>query len=143
VPVNPLNLRDPRKDMMWIAAAGPASNLILAVLFALAANIVVPIAWQNPAFAESLARVLRDIVTANVFLAGFNMLPIPPLDGSKVLAGLLPPQQGDALLRIPVLQGIIIVGIFIYLIDCVPALAHLWDPVFAVANMIWRVCTFF
>jgi Zn-dependent protease len=93
VPVTLRYLRHPRRDYMLVAAAGPASNLILAVFSAVLLAIV-PISPQT--LGESnvsvpIATLLTRLVNLNVLLAVFNMLPIPPLDGGNVLSGLLPP----------------------------------------------------
>jgi Zn-dependent protease len=93
VPVNLRYLHHPRRDYMIVAAAGPVSNLILAVFAALLLAIV-PISPQT--MGESnvsvpVATLLTRMVNLNVLLAVFNMLPIPPLDGGNVLAGLLRP----------------------------------------------------
>ena len=93
VPVDTRRLRQPRRDYMLVAAAGPASNLILAVFGAILLAIV-PVSPQT--LGESnvsvpIATLLTRLVRLNVLLAVFNMLPIPPLDGGNVLAGLLPP----------------------------------------------------
>jgi len=93
VPVNLRYLHHPRRDYMLVAAAGPASNLILAVCAAVVLAIV-PVSPQT--LGESnvsvpIATLLTRMVNLNVLLAVFNMLPIPPLDGGNVLAGLLPP----------------------------------------------------
>jgi Zn-dependent protease len=92
VPVNLRYLRHPRRDYMLVAAAGPASNLILAV-FAAILLAIVPISPQT--LGESnvsvpVAKILTGLVSLNVLLAIFNLLPIPPLDGGNVLSGLLP-----------------------------------------------------
>jgi len=93
VPVDLRYLHHPRRDYMIVAAAGPVSNLILAVFAALLLAIV-PVSPQT--LGESnvsvpIAKLLASLVNLNVLLAVFNMLPIPPLDGGNVLAGLLPP----------------------------------------------------
>ena len=93
VPVNLRYLHNPRRDYMLVAAAGPLSNLILAV-FAAIVLAIVPVSPQT--LGESnvsvpIATLLTRMVNLNVLLAVFNMLPIPPLDGGNVLAGLLPP----------------------------------------------------
>jgi Zn-dependent protease len=90
VPVNTSRFRQPRRDFMIVAAAGPLSNLAQALVAGLLLAVIDPGAGGS--FAGSLTSgVLRLVVTANVLLAVFNLIPIPPLDGGNVLAGLLPP----------------------------------------------------
>jgi Zn-dependent protease len=99
VPVNPGYFKNPRKDMLWVALAGPAVNLVLAVLSALCVKVVWFIAAAIPysALAEAILIPLNEVLMASVWinlvLCIFNFLPIPPLDGSKILAGLLPPDM--------------------------------------------------
>jgi Zn-dependent protease len=92
VPVNGRQLRHPRRDFMLVAAAGPASNLVLAVTAAvlLALLPVSPQTLGEPTVSVPLAAILSQVMRLNVLLAVFNMVPIPPLDGGNVLAGLLP-----------------------------------------------------
>ena len=93
VPVNLRYLRHPRRDYMLVAAAGPASNLVLA-LFAALLLMLVPISPQTldePNVSVPIAAILSQTMRLNVLLAVFNMIPIPPLDGGNVLAGVLPP----------------------------------------------------
>ncbi len=97
VPVNPGYFKNPRKDMLWVALAGPAVNFVLAVISALCVKVVWFIATTIPysALAEAILVPLNEVLMASVWinlvLCIFNFLPIPPLDGSKILAGLLPP----------------------------------------------------
>jgi Zn-dependent protease len=92
VPVNIRQLRQPRRDYVLVAAAGPASNLIIAVVasVALAVMPVSPLVLDEPNVSVPLATLLGRAIQLNLLLAVFNMLPIPPLDGGNVLAGLLP-----------------------------------------------------
>ncbi|HEY2907012.1 MAG TPA: site-2 protease family protein [Vicinamibacterales bacterium] len=92
VPVNVRQLRHPRRDYVVVAAAGPTSNLALAVASALALMIipVSPVTIGEPNVSAPLASTLSLAMRINVLLAVFNMIPIPPLDGGNVLAGLLP-----------------------------------------------------
>ena len=104
VPVNVRNLRNGRRDYVLVAAAGPASNLLLAVGASIALNLVTvsPIRLGEPNFSAPMASLLSGAILINVVLAIFNMLPIPPLDGGNVLSGLLPRQLGarfDAVMR--------------------------------------------
>jgi Zn-dependent protease len=104
VPVNLRYLRHPRRDYMIVAAAGPASNLLLAV-FAAVLLAILPITPQTlgePTVSVPLAAILSRLMALNVLLAVFNMIPIPPLDGGNVIGGLLPralSQRFDALIR--------------------------------------------
>ncbi|RUM45354.1 MAG: site-2 protease family protein [Desulfocapsa sp.] len=99
VPVNPNYFKNPRKDMLWVALAGPAVNFALAVSSAIGVKIVWFIATNIPyspmakAILLPLNEVLMASVWINLVLCIFNFLPIPPLDGSKILAGLLPPDM--------------------------------------------------
>jgi Zn-dependent protease len=93
VPVNTRHLRSPRRDFVFVAAAGPASNLVIAIA---AATVLALLPISPHTLADSVnvsvpaATILSQLVRLNVLLAVFNMIPIPPLDGGNVLAGILP-----------------------------------------------------
>ncbi len=96
VPVDERRLRNPRWHMVLVALAGPATNLVLAIVAAIAMGLILSHyrgVEPGPA-AAFITENLANFQSINVFLAVFNMLPIPPFDGSKVLGGLLPPALG-------------------------------------------------
>jgi len=90
VPVNPFNLRNPRRDDMLVSVAGPVSNLIAAVAFGLLFRAAIPFVQAKGSVLWVLANLAHAGVQLNVVLALFNLIPLYPLDGSHVLEGLLP-----------------------------------------------------
>ncbi len=98
VPVNINRLRRGRRDYVFVAAAGPVSNLLMALGASLGLSLltVSPMRLGEPNVSAPIASLLAQAMVINVLLAVFNMIPIPPLDGGNVLAGLLPSSLASA-----------------------------------------------
>lgn len=91
VPVDPRYFKNPRQDMIWVSLAGPGSNLVMALISAVLAKALVIVSLGLPYFIlMPLMQMLVASIWINIMLAVFNLVPIPPLDGSKILGGLLP-----------------------------------------------------
>ena len=112
VPVNFGALRNPRIDMVWVALAGPATNIALALVAAAALHLV---GYFPAGAAQWLFDNLKNAIVINVVLAIFNMLPIPPLDGGRVAVGLLPRFLGAPLSRLEPYGMLILIGLLIIL----------------------------
>ena len=113
VMVNPRNLRHPRRDNLWISLAGPAANMAAATV-SLVVLIVLNHLPRNSSPLEALSLIFYYLVMINVFLAIFNLIPVPPLDGSGILAGLLTDEAAAKYDRIRPYGFIIVIGL-IYL----------------------------
>jgi Zn-dependent protease len=107
VPVNFGQLRHPKRDSVWVALAGPLSNFIQAILWALVFTVLVALGI-NERFFLSMAKAG---VLVNLVMWAFNLFPIPPLDGGRVLVGLLPPRQAYALSRVEPWGFFIVMGL--------------------------------
>jgi Zn-dependent protease len=112
VPVNFGNLRNPKHDMVWVALAGPAANLIQAFLWGVLMLLLVGSGTTEPFF----LKMCRAGMLVNVVMFAFNLFPLPPLDGGRILVGLLPYRQAVLVSRIEpwgffIVMGLVIAGI--------------------------------
>ncbi len=112
VPVNFGHLRRPKRDMIWVALAGPVSNILQALLWAIAFTVLRATGTEERFF---LLMCMAGVLT-NLVMAAFNLFPLPPLDGGRVLVGLLPPRQAYAISRIEpwgffIVLGLVLLGV--------------------------------
>jgi Zn-dependent protease len=112
VPVNFRALRNPRRDMIWVAAAGPAINIAMAIAAGFLAHLVV---YLPPVAGAWTVTNLQNAITINIVLAVFNMIPLPPLDGGRVAVGLLPDFLAMPLARLEPFGMTIILGLLFIL----------------------------
>ena len=112
VPVNFGHLRNPKRDMVWVALAGPASNFVQAIVWAVVMITLVGTGMDERFFLE----MARAGVLVNLVMWAFNLFPLPPLDGGRILVGLLPWKQAQAVSRLEpygffIVMGLVIMGV--------------------------------
>lgn len=109
VPVNPWHFKHPSRDMAFVAAAGPLSNLGLAFLAGLAMNLLYGHAYPS----GGVGQILVNLFTINLVLAAFNLLPLPPLDGSRIVAHFLKGELGERFRNLDRYGMLIIMGVIL------------------------------
>jgi len=115
VPVNPYNMKNPRRDMIWVGAAGPFSNLVLASCGIVAMILFFRFRTVLPiGLIKSGIDVCQFIILVNIMLATFNLIPIPPLDGSRILAGLIPTRWAHVYSQIEPYGFLIVLGLLYF-----------------------------
>jgi len=112
VPVNFYRLRRPKRDMVWVALAGPGINIVLAIVSAALLHLAPIFSGDTELW---IVRMLQNSIFLNLLLAVFNMIPLPPLDGGRVAVGLLPPALARPLARLERFGFLILIGALFFL----------------------------
>ena len=140
VPVDERNLKNPRVDMFWISAAGPLSNLLLALIGAIATGVFFRFygraLMEDQAGPTQILDVLKMFISINVYLAVFNLIPLYPLDGAKVLARFLPDKANRWLEDMQAYTSILLLLLFVsgaMVIIAIPA-GYVRDLFFSLAQ---------
>lgn len=114
VPVDPRYFKDPKRDMLFVAAAGPVMNMILAFISGILISLIAGGGVVKSPTITILTQILFYSLMINLALAVFNMLPIPPLDGSKVLRGLLPYRYEHFALELERIGPMVLIGLILF-----------------------------
>ncbi len=136
VPVNFNALRNPKKDMLWVALAGPASNLFMAFCWALIATIAM--AFPENYYAVPLVKMAMIGININVVLMVLNLLPLPPLDGGRIAVSMLPQRQAYNLAKIEPYGMFILIFLAIFPTNS-PALWWILRPLMDVVYFVIRL----
>jgi Zn-dependent protease len=133
VPVNFGNLRHPKRDMIWVAAAGPAVNFAMAIVWALLSRLVAP---SGPWSSDGMYEMTQVGIGVNLVLMVLNLLPIPPLDGGRIVTGLLPLRAAAVYARIePYGFAVILLLLFVGWLE------RLMSPLLRVAAFVLHALT--
>ncbi|MBA2411524.1 MAG: site-2 protease family protein [Burkholderiaceae bacterium] len=127
VPVDWSSLRKPKRDMIWVAAAGPAVNLLMAIAWGIIFRVLQVVGVEERFFFE----VARAGIQVNLVFMALNLLPIPPLDGGRIVSGLLPQKLSNAYSRVEPFGLFIIIGLMVS-----GALSFLLRPFLAIGEAI-------
>lgn len=132
VPVNPNNLKKPRRDMAFVAIAGPTANIIMALIWAAIMKLGAVLMGHGLQFALPIVLMGKAGIMINLVLMTLNLIPIPPLDGSRIISALLPPKLAYKYDRIAPY------GIFVLLLLLVTGILHLflWPPIVLLQKLI-------
>jgi Zn-dependent protease len=140
IPINPNNFRDYKKGIRYVSLAGPVSNLLLAFIagnllgiFMIILKFLIP-SLLNSFFFNVIEKIFLNTISINLFLALFNLIPIPPLDGSKVLASFMSYHNMNRFLRLEK-YGIFIIFLLIYFAGSV-----FWSILSPIQNFFWKIC---
>ncbi len=121
VPVDTRNFKNPKKDMVWVALAGPVSNFIMALIWAVILSLSVTFHDSRSSLSLFLLYMPIAGITINVILGVLNLLPVPPLDGGRIMAGLLPGRASMQYSKIEpyglfIIIGLMLTGLLSYII---------------------------
>ena len=126
VPVNFSALRHPKKDMLWVALAGPAANLVMALFWG--AMFKVALMFPGSYFTQPLIGMAQFGVTINAILLVLNLLPLPPLDGGRVAISLLPHRQAFQLAKVEPYGMVILILLAVVPVSGQPILSWILSP---------------